>query len=303
MKCLKPVLLFPRGKAEVIQKYPHGLEVPCGKCLSCRIQIRRQWTLRLLHESSYYEHSIFVTLTYSDIHVKFSPGSVFPTLSKRDLQLFIKRLRKSLGDRKIKYYACGEYGDLSERPHYHLIIFGLSLSKIDKNYIIDNWPYCDWSVPTIRKNSFGMAETHSIQYVAQYIDKKLSGEEADIEYVQKKREPVFKISSLGLGKQFAKDNEQQMKNLGYCTARGQKYSIPRYYINILGLDVDKVKLNAEINEAELIENLTGLNSSKIGYYITQKPSDVVNLSAGIKESCIQNERNLTAKIAMKTKVI
>jgi len=49
------------------------------------------------------------------------------SLIKRDVQLFIKRLRKeqdSRGSSKIKYYLVGEYGDLTKRPHYHAAIFG-----------------------------------------------------------------------------------------------------------------------------------------------------------------------------------
>ncbi|QXP07944.1 MAG: replication initiator protein [Arizlama microvirus] len=312
MNCIKPILLHPKNQSEIIQKYPDGLEVPCGKCLACRIAKRREWTLRLLHETGFHENSIFVTLTYSDEHLPFKKNiqaerdleygfQPYPTLVKRDLQLFIKRLRKALGKKKIKYYACGEYGDLTQRSHYHLILFNLSLKEIDKSYIMDNWPYCDWNIPAIRKNSFGMAETHSIQYVAQYIDKKLSGTEAEIEYDFKNREPVFRILSLGIGKKYALKNKKQIQDMGYCTVRGSKHSIPRYYINILDLDIEKIKQNALINESESVEKISGINSSKIGYYKTQKPSDVVNLSEGIKSYSIQNERNLTAKIKLKQK--
>ena len=93
------------------------LDVPCGHCLACRIARTREWTVRLLHESEFWEDTIFVTLTYDDEHLP-SDRSLVP----RDLTLFFKRLRKDLGDRKIKYYACGEYGDTFGRPHYHAII-------------------------------------------------------------------------------------------------------------------------------------------------------------------------------------
>jgi hypothetical protein len=36
----------------------------------------------------------------------------------------MKRLRKSIEPAKIKYFACGEYGEKSLRPHFHAIIFG-----------------------------------------------------------------------------------------------------------------------------------------------------------------------------------
>lgn len=62
--------------------------------------------------------SMFVTLTYSQ---EFYPGQ----LVKRDAQLFIKRVRKALYPRKIRYYLCGEYGKKKGRAHYHAILFGV----------------------------------------------------------------------------------------------------------------------------------------------------------------------------------
>lgn len=84
--------------------------VPCGCCLGCRVAHAREWSLRLLHELGYWDSAVFLTLTYSDENCPLS-------LSKRELQLFWKRLRKAIAPRKIKYFSCGEYGDLYGRPH------------------------------------------------------------------------------------------------------------------------------------------------------------------------------------------
>ena len=61
----------------------------------------------------------------------------------------------------------------TERPHYHLIIYGLGLNIEDRTLIMDAWPYCDWSNSHIRNKSFGLVEPDSVRYVAQYIDKNL----------------------------------------------------------------------------------------------------------------------------------
>lgn len=83
-----------------------GILVPCGKCLKCRSKYRLQWQLRLQHElDSYNGVAMFLTLTYDEKYLPYNNS-----LDKRDVQLFIKRLRKYYSDINIKYFAVGEYG-------------------------------------------------------------------------------------------------------------------------------------------------------------------------------------------------
>lgn len=91
--------------------------IPCKKCVECQMQYSGDWALRCVQEMKYHKVSCFITLTYDDVH---NPVEV----KKRDLQLFVKRLRKYLEPHKIRFFACGEYGGKTLRPHYHLIIFG-----------------------------------------------------------------------------------------------------------------------------------------------------------------------------------
>ena len=89
--------------------------VPCGKCIACLHNKRSDWQFRLRQEHKASKSSMFVTLTYRR---KFLPEG--GSLSKRDLQLFLKRLRKKDESVKIRYYAVGEYGSQRKRAHYHL---------------------------------------------------------------------------------------------------------------------------------------------------------------------------------------
>lgn len=107
--CLKP---FRQGVAEF----------GCGQCLPCRLNRRRVWTARLMLESYLHEASVFLTLTYDPEHHP-ADGSVSP----RHLQLFMKKLRERV-DGKLRFFGVGEYGDLNHRPHYHLVVFGLSVA-------------------------------------------------------------------------------------------------------------------------------------------------------------------------------
>lgn len=106
--------------------------VPCGQCKGCRLEYSRQWANRLMMELPYHEFAWFFTLTYDDRHVPYTDnvdpysGLEFKTLTlnPRHLELFWKRLRRKFPDTKIMYYAAGEYGSETLRPHYHAIVFG-----------------------------------------------------------------------------------------------------------------------------------------------------------------------------------
>ena len=101
------------------------LTIPCNKCTGCRTEHSRQWAMRLVHEKKHQEEvkknrTVFITLTYNDDYLPQS-GS----LIKKDFQNFIKRLRNQLLEVKgwkppLRYYAAGEYGEKSSRPHYHM---------------------------------------------------------------------------------------------------------------------------------------------------------------------------------------
>lgn len=90
---------------------------PCGQCFHCRVNQSRIWQARLILEAQDSFDSTFLTLTYDDDNVPWDYNLV-----KEDLTLFLKRYRKRLGH-KIRYFAIGEYGDKTWRPHFHLAIF------------------------------------------------------------------------------------------------------------------------------------------------------------------------------------
>lgn len=85
------------------------------------------WAYRCQLELAQHTSAAFTTLTYSDENLP-------PTLCKRDLQLFLKRLRKL---RAVRFFACGEYGERNQRPHYHSIIYGVD--ERDRDLVEDTW--------------------------------------------------------------------------------------------------------------------------------------------------------------------
>ena len=300
MQCTSPVRLMPKrnqfGRWTLNpSEYPDGLLVPCGKCLACRISKRREWSVRMLHELSSYDDAVFLTLTYMDQYLP--PNG---SLDKAELQKFFKRLRKRLGDRKIRYFACGEYGDEGQRPHYHAIVFGLGLSDEDKQLVIDSWPWCDWSNRAIKKGAFGLVEPDSIRYVAQYVDKKFTGDLANEEYTARGREPVFKLSSLGLGREWCDSNRDQLASQLKLTVSGVVQALPRYYIDRLGLPRDVIKDQALQSDSDLVEHYTGIAGlSRDDAYHVLKPDDVRSLESGINSAKRQWDKTLNAKCSQK----
>lgn len=158
-----------------------GLPVPCGQCSPCRLNRRRVSTTRLMLEAGCHEHSSFVTLTYSDEYLP-KDGTLVPS----DLKKFTKKLQTYMArdnDIHIRYYAVGEYGDKSWRPHYHLIVFGLPpcLNEYRKKWLRKRKLPCDcdscafvhriWGKGHI---DVGNCTLHSAQYVAGYVTKKMT---------------------------------------------------------------------------------------------------------------------------------
>ncbi|QXP44174.1 MAG: replication initiator protein [Arizlama microvirus] len=311
MQCTKPIRIFPKRKAQGLlpSDYPDGLLVPCGKCLACRIKKREEWSLRMLHEIESHEDSIFLTLTYDDAHLP-----ICNSLCPQDLQKFFKRLRKLLSpyrkndfpsaycNRSIKYFACGEYGDTTHRPHYHAIIFGLSLRPEDKQLVINSWSLCDWKNPKIKKNSFGIAEADSIRYVAQYIDKQIDNEAMiNADYPAVGRFPQFKFCSMGLGKDFAlKHKDVITKNLS-ITHRGKPVSIPRYYIKKLDIDSSLLREKGIERDIKVVEHYSGNSITADDLYMSGMTEDYLKYDEGLKTAKSQHNLNLLGKINLRQK--
>lgn len=133
--------------------------VPCGKCPLCIKSRVGGWTFRLNQELSRSTSAYFVTLTYDEQHVPYTnnqpPFKDYKTLRKKDVQDFLKRLRKRETTTPIKYYACGEYGSRTKRPHYHLLMFNVvdvqNIQKAWQNGFTYTLPLQNGAVPYVLK--------------------------------------------------------------------------------------------------------------------------------------------------------
>lgn len=174
--------------------------VPCGRCIGCKLDKSRQWAIRCVHEASLHDDNCFITLTYSDNWIDKNKS-----LNKEDFVLFMKRLRRRYGD-GIRFFHCGEYGEMYSRPHHHACIFNFDfIDKIlykeesgVKLYVsaelMDLWKCPDTGL-SYGYSTIGEVTFESAAYVARYICKKLTGKKAKLyngrmpEYVTMSRRP------------------------------------------------------------------------------------------------------------------
>lgn len=184
---------------------PYQGEVPCGRCGPCRVNAKAVTTGRVLLEAMTASSCVFVTLTYSEDHVPME--GVYKTLRKKDGQDFMKRLRKRFEAGRIRHFFVGEYGDRTWRPHYHAILFGLSIA--DEAAIQAAWG----------KGFVTVAEVNPARcsYVAGYTAKKYTGRQLQgkarkwLESRLRGREPEFVLQSRGLGDQAVQERIAQLQ--------------------------------------------------------------------------------------------
>lgn len=223
-------------------------QVPCGKCPKCLRRRQADWCFRLMEESKQSTSSIFLTLTYEK-----APKSVngLDTLVKKDWQDFMKRLRKKyqLYDR-IKYYAVGEYGSRTNRPHYHAIMFNVPKRVIQNVHLVDK----TWNRGHVMLAPCNGA---TVAYTTKYV---MSGKWKPDDYFDKEtgqkirddRQPAFSTMSKGMGlcyltPQMRKYHKERL--IGLVTKRGgYTQALPRYFKDILFTDEEKKIITEELQQ-------------------------------------------------------
>lgn len=93
--------------------------VPCDRCWSCRENYINDWVGRCLCEASTSVSTGVFSLTYAT--PKDRREMSHRIVNPHHFQLFMKRLRKA--GHKVRYLVAGEYGDLRDRAHFHVILF------------------------------------------------------------------------------------------------------------------------------------------------------------------------------------
>lgn len=287
MSCYHPLLGYkiginPSGKPkyEIVPNYAgvadqeiakkfdgYTIVVPCGHCIGCRLDKSREWADRMMLELQHTGKAVFLTLTYSNegldpenrkkLETMSDDGCVWfddfavPELSlrKRDYQLFMKRLRKYFEPTELRFYASGEYGEATHRPHYHAIIFGISLQDIpglqyrfsnefgDPIYSSDVLEYDIWKKGMVRISDVSWK---TCAYVARYVMKKQYGSKRTDAYDMLNVEQPFGLMSRrpGIAGYYYTDDGRifdpdKVNEVIVDHGEQRKISIPKYFIRKL----------------------------------------------------------------------
>lgn len=230
--------------------YDHKVDLPCGRCIGCRLERSRQWATRCVHETRLHSQNSFITLTfrnacplavltargrYQRLRKKYLSDPTV-SLQKHYIQLFWKRLRKEInGNQKsdLRYYHCGEYGERTSRPHHHAILFNydfpdkvLKKRENETNYytsktLTNLWPHGDHII--------GDATFESAAYVARYCTKKINGPIAKDHY--KGRLPEYSTMSRrpGIGRGWLDKYTSDIFPNDFIIIRGKKCKVPKFY--------------------------------------------------------------------------
>lgn len=186
-----------------------------------------------------------ITLTYDDDHVPTNYS-----VDVRELQLFNKRLRKSL-PQKIRFFACGEYGEQTNRPHYHSLIFNhdfpdkkLHAVRKGKRYYKSDKLNALW--PSGQLNEITDLTYESAAYVARYNLKKVNGDRADDHYTRRspidgniyRVNPEFVVMSRrpGIGQTWFDKYGADAFPSDFLIFEGRKHKPPAFYLKQLEED-------------------------------------------------------------------
>jgi len=222
------------------------LSIPCGKCIECKMEKARQWGMRCLHDAKMWPSNSYVTLTYADEHLP--PGG---SLCLRDVQLFLKRLRKARNssvENPVRFFLGAEYGEENARPHYHALLFNCGFrdlvhfgkNKRGESLYTSRELSSLWSVDgsTLGHCTIGEVTFDSAVYCAKYALKKISGDRAVDHYTVFdengeciERTPEFATMSRrpGIGAPYYAKYGMEVRDHDNIIINSKAVRPPRYY--------------------------------------------------------------------------
>lgn len=232
MPCYHPIEVGIRRKTLYTERYLVDDQiVPCGRCIGCRAEQSRQWAVRMMHEARMHESNCFITLTYDQENLPENAS-----LRPQDLSGFIKNLRKTQS-RRISFFGCGEYGEKTQRAHYHALLFGVEF--LDRDIRVDSSRPNVWrsqALDNIWERGIcegGAVTMASASYVSGYVRKKVKTKDyaRANPFTGELLAPEFARMSLrpAIGKRWIERHWRDIYPRDYVVIDGVECKPPRYY--------------------------------------------------------------------------
>jgi len=287
MPCYSPLsgyrskVVNPNGRRNIVFNIREGVadepvDLPCGRCIGCRLERSRQWAIRCVHEASLHSDNCYITLTYNPESLPDGGSLVL-----EHYQLFMKRLRqwhrRSLRKQKIKwnkkyairFFHCGEYGEKFRRPHYHACLFNFDFpDKIEWKKINGHQYYTSPLLEQLWPHGFSTISDvtfDSAAYVARYITKKITGDAAADHYQtvniktgeihELKPEYTTMSRRPGIAADWLKKYSSDVYPADSVVVRGREMKPPKFYDRLFELDdpvlFDEIKRRRELAAKQL----------------------------------------------------
>lgn len=262
--------------------------VGCGKCMECKRQKAREWTVRLIEEVNNTTNGKFVTMTFSDEAIIKLEKAVIeenPTLKGYDLdnaiatqgvRWFLERWRKEYKT-SVRHWLVTELGQKrTERIHIH----GILWTDVNKPTVEKIWQYGN-----VNKRDKNWEKNYVSERTVNYIVKYISKADEKHKYYNPKV-----LTSKGIGMHYInrpdhKRNKFKGKDTRetYTTRQGIKLALPKYYRNKIYTEEQKEQLWINL----LDKNVRYINGIKIDiskneddYYRVLNTQRVENKSLG-----------------------
>lgn len=268
MSCFRPLNAYRLDSGDVVlsgaRNAPTGrrMELPCGRCIGCKLDRARAWSVRITHEAQLYDGNSFVTLDYAPESL---PASL--SLEYSDFQGFMKRLRRRVqgcgvgpdGRKPVRFFCAGEYGETFKRPHWHAILFNCRMPDAEK---YKNGTYRSRLLEDIWGHGnavIGDVTPQSAAYVAGYTLHKAYERSEDYEDVINTstgeltaRRPEFVTMSRrpGIGAWWYEKYARDLFPHDGAVQDGSRFKVPSYYYKKFREGGDWLTI-AEVEEARM----------------------------------------------------
>lgn len=268
MSCYAPLPAYKHGGVVRVGRPPSLLGVkdemwlPCGKCIGCKLDRARAWSIRIMHEAQLHDEKYFITFDYDPAAPSSPENTGNWSLQYAHWQQFMRRLRKALGHGRnpVRFFVSGEYGRLRGRPHWHACMFGL---RLDDRQRMANGKYHSGSLESCWSHGrcdIGEVTSNSAAYCAGYTLNKAYGRDSydlvdrETGEVIERRPPFVRMSlKPGIGAEWYKRFGSDLFPHDFAVQDGRRYKVPRYYVR--KLEAENPQLAEEVAHGRYLKSL------------------------------------------------